>query len=119
MLCSFTVRAPPAPGFQAPQLAVQGIVFHPPKAVAEAEPQGTAAKIAGTAPEPAGVQEICAPRPDPWAVALAALKIEQQPEGVAPGNGVHTSRNKEDLGEPSRPTFEGVQEAAALLRTHL
>ena len=44
-------KPPPAPGFEAsqprPQPAAQGIVFHPPKAAVEAEPQETAAKITG------------------------------------------------------------------------
>ena len=47
-------KPPPAPGFEAPQLGppptAQGIIFHHPKAAAEAEPQET------KAPEPAGIQ---------------------------------------------------------------
>ena len=89
---------PAAPDFEAPQPGppptAQGIIFHPPKAAVEAEPQET------KAPEPAGIQEAFVVKPDPWAVALATPKV-----GVCGGIDLHTDELAGEtpvFGEPLR-----------------
>ena len=85
-------KPPPAPGFEAAQLgpkaAAQGIIFHPPKAAAEAEVQ----------------------KQDPWAVAVSTPKVTPQPVSAAHDAGMQASRSEEVFGVP------GVRQAAALRR---